>query len=463
VAVDFDHNLNKGINKLREALGDTADSPRFIETLPKRGYRFIAPVTPAQEPVPTPGPETARRSSSGSVRRTGLLWLAAALLLLVVVGAVAGLVTWRAGRQSTFGTKTMLVVLPFKNMGDSPDQEHFADGLTEEMIAQIGRLRPGRLGVIARTSAMRYKSASKRIDEIGRELGVDYVLEGGVRRTGDRGRISAQLIQVRDQTALWSATYDRTLSDLFQIQGEVASRIARSLALELLPAGTCLAAAPAHTSSDAYEAYLRGRFFWNKRTTDGLTRSLEHFRQAVDRDPSCALGHVGIADAYNLLADFGDLPPRDAEPKAKAAAERALELDPGLAEAYASLAWSTLVYDHDFGKAESRFQRALELNTGCASAHQWYGLLPQGDRPARRRAGRGAAGLQLDPLSRWMETARVTRAAFLATRAGSWSRPRPQGRRRGGSSARIRCPRPRPPSRYRSRSRSAAPSSSNRR
>lgn len=293
----------------------------------------------------------------------------------------------------------MLAVLPFQNLSGRPEEEFFSDGMTEEMIAELGRLRPERFGVIARTSAMRYKNSDKPLGEIGRDLGVDYLLEGSVRRTAERVRITAQLIQLRDETHLWAETYERDLADVFAIQSEVARRIARSLALELLPPAAAVRTQPPTRSSAAHEEYLKGRFQWSKRTEDGLNRSLTHFQRAVEADPGYALGYVGMADAYDLLADYGASPPAEVLPKAKAAALRALEIDPELAEAHASLGWVTLVYDRDLAAAEESFRRAIALNPGYASAHQWYAY-------CLKAMGRHAEALaevrraqEMDPLS----------------------------------------------------------------
>ncbi len=321
--VDFDHGLNKAVNRLREALSDSAGNPRFIETVAKRGYRLIAPVT-ARQPAPNPG---------------------------------------------EFAVRLRLAVLPFENLSADPDQEFFSDGLTEEMISELGRLNPKRLGVIARTSAMLYKHSSKRIDEIGRELDVDYILEGSVRRADTRVRITAQLIQVRDQTHLWAESYSRELADIFQVQHEVARRVAESLVFELLPEeGTGNRTVP----PDAYESYLRGRFFWNKGGDSNAWTSIEWFRKAIQYCPTYALAHSAMADSYGTLAWFSALLPQEAGDKARAAAMRALELDNRLSEAHCSLALVHFWFDWNWAEAEEQFRRAIALKPNYASAHNWY-------------------------------------------------------------------------------------------
>jgi TolB-like protein/DNA-binding winged helix-turn-helix (wHTH) protein/tetratricopeptide (TPR) repeat protein len=432
VVVDFDQNLNKAVNKLREALGDSAETPRFIETLPRRGYRFLVPVSfpdaggvglavpsPAVSPVapepearpvtvpPTSASDAREGGSAAAARATGTQRararsrIAATAVVVLAIVASAWLVLRYTGAGAPAGAeRVMLAVLPFENMSGHPEQEYFSDGLTEEMIAQLSRLRPEKLGVIARTSAMVYKRRPKRVDEIGRELGVDFIVEGSVRRVDDRVRITAQLIQVRDQTHLWAEVYERPVSDTFTIQSDVARRIAASLTLTLLPgAGERVLSDPPTTSAAAWEQYLKGRFQWSRRTEESLRKGLDDFERAVALDPRYALGYVGLADSYNLLADFGAMRPSEALPSAKAAASKAIAIDPALAEAHASLGWVQLVYDRDFAGAERSLKRAIELNPGYASGHQWYAyyLKVRGRHDEALREALSAR--RLDPMS----------------------------------------------------------------
>jgi len=392
VFVDFDQGLNKAINKLREALNDSPESPRFVETVPRRGYRFVAPVEELGPPVSggsEPGAKPVR------LRR---LWAASALLAALAALGLS-LRTHLVPRALPPAGRIKLAVLPFQNLDSGPDQDYFSDGLTEEMTAQLSRLDPRRLAVIARTSAHYYRKTAKRAGEIGRELGVDYILEGSVRRDAARLRITAQLIQVSDETHLWAESYDRAAENVFAIQDEVARRVGRSLTLELLPGSRSSPRRAPTTSSAAHEAYLKGRYQWNKRTEEGLTDSVEHFQEAVREDPSYAPGHAGLADAYNLLASYGVHPSKEAVPRAKGAALRALELDPELAEAHASLGWALLVYDHDWEGAERAFSRAIEIDPDYPSAHQWlaYELRALGRHAEALAAARRAE--QLDPRS----------------------------------------------------------------
>ena len=365
--VDFDHGVNSIVKRLREELGDSAENPVFIQTLPRRGYRFLVQVeavAPASAPK-TPVEATAPDAAPGKQRRSWGI-AAAALVVSLAVGAYVAfrLIGPRAGAPAA--RQVRLAVLFFENLTGSPDQQFFADGLHEEMISRLGRMQPGRLAVIARTSVMPYRDASKSIATIARELGVDFVLEGSVRQTGERFRITAQLIRAADQSHLWTATYDRSWSDIFAIQSDVSARVADSLALELLPASEA-AAAHGPVSPKAYEHYLKGRFYWNQRIRDPssqLIRAIEQFKLAIAEEPDYALAYAGLADAYNSI--FFANPGQGSAPYASAfaAIERALQLDPQLASAYGTRAWMTMHFDHDWGEAERTFQRAFEIDPG---------------------------------------------------------------------------------------------------
>jgi serine/threonine-protein kinase len=299
----------------------------------------------------------------------------------VVVLAVAAFIAYRplnppgAPSSDPADGKVMLAVLPFDNLSADPEQEYFSDGMTEEMIAHLGRLQPDQLGVIARTSAMHYKGVDKRVDEIGRELGVDYILEGSVRRAAGRVRITAQLIQVSDQTQLWAENYERELANVFAVQNDVAERIADSLMLELLPAQQDRLAKAPRVNPEAREAYLKGLYYWNKRNEEGLKRGLTYFQQAIEMDPAYAPAYAGVADSYSVLADNRFLPPEEGYPKARAAALRALEIDDTLAEAHTSLASIFHSYDWDWSGAEKEYKRALALDPSYATGRHWYALL----------------------------------------------------------------------------------------
>ncbi len=418
--VDFEQGLNTSIKLLRGVLNDSANEPRYIETVPKVGYRMIVSVEAEQTPpVAEAGAThqtTVEESFAGKdvapdhasralhVRRWAVLLVAS----IVLIGALAGYIRWsrlRERPQSTVG-RLMLAVLPFENLTGDAGQDYFSDGLTEEMIVQLGRIDPDHLGVIARTSVMHYKHGDKPLDQIGRELGVQYVLEGSVRRDSDRVRITAQLIQVKDQTHLWSRQYDRELSHLLTLQGEItqetASEIQRTLGNDHKSGVADLADHPALSPNtyQAYDLYLRGRYFWNKRSPEGFQQAIDFFQQAIAKDPNYAPAYSGLADSYGLLSGYDtSLPASEVMPKARAAALKAVQLDGGLAEAHTSLAVIAQDYDWDWQTAENEYRRAIQLDPNYATAHQWYAeFLGFQGRFDEAFAEMGRAR-QLDPLS----------------------------------------------------------------
>ncbi len=377
--VAFDDGLNTAIKKLRDALGDSAEKPRLIETLPKHGYRFILPVTTIATELSSEFSAQAPGAGSRILRhplwRNVRSWSRSRTVLPLAIGAaalllVAYLVRPPVGPQAKPGSgKIMLAVLPFENLSGDPEQEFFSDGMTEEMITQLGGLQPAKLGVIARSSAMQYKHADKSINEVGRELGVQYVLEGSVRKAGDRLRITAQLIQVVDQTHMWAQTYDLDVRDVLAIEGDVARAIADEIRLKLTTEEQQRLAAARRPDSEAFELYLNGRYF-SHRGLDGMPPAVENFQRAVAKDPDYALAYSGLADAYIVQVFWGWESPEQALERAKAAAEKALALNSSLAEAHASLA-NVKLYSWDFRGAEQEFRRALELNPSYANAHHW--------------------------------------------------------------------------------------------
>jgi TolB-like protein/DNA-binding winged helix-turn-helix (wHTH) protein/Tfp pilus assembly protein PilF len=397
--------LVQNVSTLRKVLGEAPDGSAYIETIPRRGYRFAGAVhetdfEPGSEgnfpPVPI---VTARRvGTSGWI--VGLSIAAVSLVILFFTRENI----WP--RPDPAPKKIMLAVLPFENLSGDSQQEYFSSGLTEEMITQLGDLEPNRLGVIARTSAMQYKGGKKDTRQIGRELGVDYILEGSVRREGDRVRITAQLIQVKDQTHLWARDYDRNLRDILALQSDVAGAIAREIKLKLTSEESArLAGAPA-INPVAYEVYLKGRYFWNKRTEDGFVKAIRYFEQATALDPKYAQPYAGLADSYALLGSMPnhEVSRGEAMPKAKAAALRALQLNDSLADAHTSLAFVEMQYEWDWQGSEKEFKRALELNPNYATAHQWYAvwLMSQGKQDAALEEERLAQ--EADPLSTIIKT-----------------------------------------------------------
>lgn len=417
--VDFEQGLNFCVKQVRAALGDQADTPRFVETLPRRGYRFIAPV---EAVAGSPGAEEAAAPrarpplSSGEPRlprRAGLalFGLAAALALAQLVGRE------RPPAQAGQAERVRLAVLPFQDLSADPEQDFFAEGLTEEMIAQLGRLQPARLAVIARTSAMKYKDPARDIAAIGRELRVDYVVEGSVRYAQGRVRIAAKLIETGGQTQLWAETYERDLQDVLALQSEVARAVAAGVRLTLTPQTEARLARAARVDPEAYELFLRGRFFWNRRDAEGLRRSIEYFEKAIARQPDYALAYAGIADANIVLGDQGNAPAGEALPRARAAALRALQIDPSLAEAQASLAMVRGVYDWDWPGAEQGFRRAIDLNPSYATAHHWYAHLLRAIGRFEEAVAETRRAQELDPLSLIINS-NVGSALFYAGRYG---------------------------------------------
>lgn len=340
-----------------------------------------------------------RRAIPGVRGRRGPAAWALGSVLFVALG-VTGYLLWQRARPSAAppAGKIMIAVLPFQNLSGDPEQEYFSDGLTEEMISRLGNMQPGRLGVIARTSSMRYKGTKQLLDQVARELGVSYLIEGSVRRSAGQVRITAQLIQVSDQTHLWAENYERPVTDIFAVQSEVADKVAASLAVKLLAGRQGALSRPATNNPEAHEAYLRGRYNWEKRTKEGLEKAAEYFKQAIELDPAYALAYTGLADSYIVMPWFAYVQPREVYPKARAAALKALEIDDALAEAHASLGY---IYglDWNWSGADSEFKRALDLNPGYAVAHQWYGAHLANIGRFDEAIAEGARAQELDPYS----------------------------------------------------------------
>jgi TolB-like protein/DNA-binding winged helix-turn-helix (wHTH) protein/Flp pilus assembly protein TadD len=443
VFLDTDNSIRGAIHKLRQVLKDDAETPRFIQTVTGQGYRFIALViTPkeanaASEPegsvVPTSDRDfmseldgwlQARRlrlvesdqdrtatdagAAHGQGNRKARRWLfVGAVVLLSFVCLLSFLVvkSWR--RASSLPTrsqgKIVLAVLPFENLSRDPDQEFFSDGLTEEMIAQVGKLNRDRLTVVARSSVAKYKGTNLAAKEIGKELNADYLVQGSVRRSSDRVRITVQLIEAQNQTDLWTESYDRELKDLLTVQDSVVQSIASQIHIALTEEQKTRLANPRPTKLEAYEEYLKGRYYWNKRTAEGMQKAEHYFQQAIDSDPTYAAAYSGLADCNSGLTWHGFKSPADALPKAYAAARKAVEIDPRSAEAHASLG---LVFSHgwNWAGAETEFRRALELDPQYANAHHWYGDYLSIKRRHDEALAEASRAQELDPLNLMIST-----------------------------------------------------------
>jgi TolB-like protein/DNA-binding winged helix-turn-helix (wHTH) protein/Flp pilus assembly protein TadD len=383
---DFDQAVNIAIAKLRSALGDSAENPRYIETLPKRGYRFIAdvsvveadgrtknPETPAGEPLGTElgqqfqgnGLPFAPRRRPWPVRR--VILVSAVVLSLAILS-----VRLFRSRKRAPNSIQSLAVLPLDNLSGDASQNYFADGMTDELITDLAQISA--LRVISRTSVMVYKGAHKPLPQIARELNVDAVVEGTVLRSGDQVRITAQLIEASTDKHLWSQGYEGELRDTLALQDRVAQAIADEIRINLTPQERAALKSTVVVNPEAYESYLKGRYFWNKRTADSLKVALAYFEQAIGEDPKYAQAYSGLADTYALLGDwqYAVMVPKEAFPKAKAAALKAMELNSTLGEAHNSLAFVLDGFDWDLDAGGKEFRRAIELNPGYATAHHWY-------------------------------------------------------------------------------------------
>ena len=383
--VDFERGLNAAVRRLRDALGDSADVPRFVETLPRRGYRFIAPVSRPPEPakaeplvpeiadeaVPTPDVTAARRP----IRTWGPILIAGmAVAFAVLLWASSSFPKYPAPQSPSTSHRFMLAVLPFANMTGDRAQEYISDGMTEELISQLSRLDPSRLGVIARTSIMPFKNTTKAANRIASDLGVSYLLEGSVRTTTDRIGITVRLIETETESQLWAGQYERDVRNLLTLQREVAEAIAGQIITRLGVNGSDVNADARRHSAvpEAYEHYLRGRYHLLRDTTDGLHKALEHFQTAIDFDASYALAYTGLADTFGSLGTAGFRPMSEARPLARAAALKALAIDELLGEAHNSLAVITADYYWEWAEADRHFKRAIELNPNDETALRNY-------------------------------------------------------------------------------------------
>ncbi len=396
--VDFEHGMNTAIKRLRAALRDDPERPKYIETVPKHGYRFIFPLEGA-------GDQAAAADCSGSVTaesplvsaRPGkapriLQWTTAVVFILFLLAAAF----WQLRSTHTSPTqRVMLAVLPFQNLSGDPQQDYFGDGLTEETITELGQLSAEKLGLIARTSAMAYKSSTKTVQQIGNELAVDYIVEGSVRRDAQKVQVSVQLIRVRDQTQFWAHSYDREMHDLLALENELGQAIAGQVQVQLSSQARVHLAKVRTIDAEAHEAYLKGRHFWYQFQAESLNQAIDYYNQALEKDPNYAAAYAGLAAAYIVRANLYG---KEDYAKATIAAQRALDLDDSLAEAHEAMAGVLLFHDWAFAAADRELSRSEELTAPSAEytlrAH-WY--------EARNDTDSAIAvlqrGLRLDPFN----------------------------------------------------------------
>jgi len=410
--IDFDQGINSTIKALRRALGDSADNPRYIETLGRRGYRLMltieypesttGPVLEkgrenSEEPASEMGKNTARVQPEIRPRR----WKAAVLLTSAVILMGGGYFSWRHFRAiiPPQSERIRLAVLPFQNLTGDPNKEYLADGLTEGTISQLARLNPEQLGVIARTSVMGYKHKDERLDQIGRDLSVQYVLENSLRGSGDHIRLTSQLIQVKDQTSLWSHDYDYPPKDILDLEDDVAKAVAREVRLHLTPQQQAELSRPHPVNPEAFDAYLQGYYFFQRDTDKDTDMAARYFERATQLDPSYALAWVGLSRALHWQAEEGLIPMEKGHRLAREAIERALALDPNLAEAYSQMGRLKKYVDFDWAGADESIRRAIALDPGnpeyldqAASSALTFGRSDEALALARR-------AVELDPLN----------------------------------------------------------------
>lgn len=417
VFLDVDNSINTAVSKIRVALKDDPENPAFIRTISGKGYRFIAAVatlpdgeiapspssappkdsllltrTPSEgtstdalerlsndgHPIAQPGMaasnEAQTQSDTQSLLKPGRWWLWPSLAAVTFVAAVAGWSSRDSLRRIVSPNRgpviRSLAVLPLENLTGDPSQEYFADGMTDALITDLAQI--GTLRVISRTSIMRYKGIRKPLPDIARELGVDGIVEGTVTRSTGRVRVTSQLIYAPGDQHLWAHSYERDPGDVLKLQSEVAQAIAQQVRAQLTPQQKAQLGSARMVSPEAYEAYLKGRFFWNKYTEEGMKESIKYYRQAIQKDPQYAEAFAGLSASYGVLGNFSALPPYEAYPEAKAAATKAVELDDRVTDGHSQLGYMAMFYDHDWPRAEREFGRALELNPSSADAHRGF-------------------------------------------------------------------------------------------
>jgi TolB-like protein/DNA-binding winged helix-turn-helix (wHTH) protein/Tfp pilus assembly protein PilF len=401
-----ENNLNQCVSILRRALGSTSDGTPRVETIPRRGYRFVGPVighdgeeSPRPRGAPAgPGPPASGGVSRSRVRLGGAMALAA---ILAVLGSAALLLR----RSPAPPPIRSLAVLPFENLSGNAQEDYFAEGFTDTLTTNLARIRS--LRVISRMSAMHYKGSRQTAPAIARELGVDALIEGTVLHDGNRVRVTAQLVRGDSDSHAWADSYEREMKDVLELQNEVARSIAREVQVKLTSQEHAVLTAARQVDPEAYELYLKGRYFWNKRTRQTISKAVEYFQRAIDRDPGYAVAYSGLADCHSSSGfsyDLAAAAPIDAFTKAKAAAAKALAIDDQLPDVHNSLGFIRLTYDWDLAGAEAEFKRALELDADLANAHHWYAHYLIATGRSDRALVESRRALELDPLNPILNT-----------------------------------------------------------
>jgi TolB-like protein/DNA-binding winged helix-turn-helix (wHTH) protein/Flp pilus assembly protein TadD len=389
-----DGSLATAMSKLRKALGDEESS--IVLTVPRVGYRLGVPVR--MEPSATAAPAAKRPAVLQARAHPPWMWMGTAALVFILVSLGIYKRAWFLGPKESVPRRATasLAVLPLVNLSGDPAQEYLADGMTEELITELSKIRA--LKIISRTSVMQYKGVKKTLPEIARELNVDGVVEGAVLRSGNRVRITTQLIYAPTDTHLWAESYERDLGDILNLQRELARQIAREIKIKVSPSEEKQLANSAIVNPQAHDLYLKGRFFWNRRTRDALNKAADYFRQASEIDPNDSLAYAGLADTYVELVGFGNLGPADGLPKAKAAALKAIDLDGSLAEPHTALAY-VLGVEWDWMGARKEFHRALELDPGYVIGLYQYAFFLSVMGKQDEAIPLAQKALELDPLS----------------------------------------------------------------
>lgn len=406
VFVDVDGSINAAVRKIRSALKDDPTSPKYLETVVGKGYRFIGNLEliggaqPSKAP-PNPVQDTAAPAWRWKHNRA---LLAGVIVIVLLAAALWTWLRWHRGSDASAIHIHSIAVLPLANLSGDASQDYLADGMTDELITELVKI--GSLRVISRTSIIRYQGTKTPLPQVAKELRVDAVVEGSVVRSGDRLRVTAQLIDANSDRHLWAESYEREFRDLLDLQKDVARTIAEQVNATLTPTEHKQLAEHMTVNPQAHEAYLRGIFFWNKWTEDGVRKSIDYFQEAIQADPNYALAYAGLANSYISMGDFGVgvLPPHKANTIAEQAALKAISHDQGLAEAHAALAMSRFRSDGDLSGVEEEFKRAIELSPGSATPHHWYSHYLMAVGRSQEAIAEGERAYDLNPIDPEMGT-----------------------------------------------------------